>query len=293
MKKGDNVRVIKGGLMSTGWVGVVVAKRNGKVEVQFPNRANTLKYNEATLEVVANVPKPAPKVQEKVEIVNGMMFEDNVNVILFVNINGDLRGFTTRFIGTTEDNKARFSNATYDFKDIVHVFPRNEVVKFERPEHQEMPFWVFDDVKETRIMHVSTAYGGSLTSADGYELLLKWISKDFNSRQITQHEVRRVDGKNIEHEGAKALFAEKLEDATRRAKKARMSFSVAYITPKGQPKLYNNIGAACHYSMKTFTGELENRDKHQFLFGVQYLGRHYYDGDANEKVAVEAWINWY
>lgn len=300
MQKGDLVKVIKGGLLSTGWVGTVQWAGGDKVEVKFPDRARPLTYNVASLEEQI---KPKPKkaevkrnrVVERVEVLD--IPDDSPVSILYKDNKGKLQTTRTKFLGMDKNGNAAFRGITLKLENIVYIYREGrDKHTFLKPEVNEYPFWVFEDKVEKALRNFlvqnDVAY---LQDFGGMLYLPKWMEDADKLRPIKIKEIERFEiDEDAEFDDLIGLLDKELHKAVVTAKDSNMSYGVAYIDSDGNPKLYTTFGAACHYSIKTFTGAIKDPTKCKWLCGVQFIGNRYHGRHANEeyKQMIKDWTMW-
>lgn len=303
MKKGDLVKVIKRGLMSTGWIGTVQWAGGDKVEVVFPERNRPLTFNVASLEQQVDKPKePAPKPEVKrkriIDKVTTVMIPERDEMVLVRRgQDGKLVTVRTRFRGMEGDLIVCGNGQKVDVKDVIYLFPLRNQYTFVKPEVNAMPFWIWEDERQVGIRDVvERDYGKVFIIEGGMEFHVDWLKEGQNLRLIETQEVERFE---IEGEGL-ALFngmfdevCNKLAASNRKANGRNMSFAVTYLDNKGHVKVWEELGAACHYSMKTFAHDINQKQANvKWLAAVQFLGKRYEDGDKDTKALIQRWTEW-
>lgn len=287
MNIGQQVTVIRRGLMSTGWVGTIV-NIGDKIEVKFPHRANTLKFSPKSL----NIARPKPK---KVKELSFLYDEDEV-VRIYYKRDGKIANNLTRFESYDKVNDiVKFiHNQHIKREDIVLVATGGMRVKFNKPKEDAFPFWTFrEEVKELKIRGVDTTLN-VFQCENGYFMHPDWLDKN---PVYSGFELREVDAPvelPQDDEATHKAYLEVLNNQFPQEdmKRTGMSFALFYFNSKNKPKLYLQKGAACHYAMKTVDGEVVNNDKCIFKFGVQFITRAYHGSTNAYKEQTKKYLEW-
>lgn len=271
--------------MSTGWTGTIVSI-DDRIEVRFPNyRRGTLKFSPASLKAL---PMPKKKVLS--------FIHDREQVLRVVyKHNAKYLSRMVRFDSfDLERDVVKFSHGIeVARKDLLVAVPNGAAVKFERPEVDGFPFWMFGDTQEVAITGFDNQLG-VLNCTGNIMMSPEWVNKDIRTTGFGYVEVKEPVAKpdnndEVVNDYVK-LLAAKFPDGA--MKLAGMSFSMFYYDEFNKPRIYLQKGAACHYAMKTVEGDLRDKRKCSFEFGVQYITRHYHGADKVYKKQTEKYLEW-
>ncbi len=297
MKVGDKVRVKKPNLLSTGWNGTVIKVEGVKITVEFKNRQRPYYYGKGSLALIPNDKKAEPvKKPKKFITVNTPTLPVNTAVyVAYKNDRGVVKAYYDKIVDFDEDNIKFTINGSVKYTDILMMFDSGKEITFSKPEVDEYPFWVFkEDTIKKRISSVQLNDKSevSFKTKEGYILPLKWVTDATTTLCIEQKQVEvepPIEPANLDDAINKHINSKFKLD---RRKNARMSFGVVGICKKtGKPLMVHRDGAACHYAMKTFKGDLPPKN-YDYKYGVQFITNNYYDGDAERKKLIEEYTMW-
>lgn len=290
MKIGQNVTVIRQGIMSTGWVGVIVnLPDDRKAEVRFADRRRTLTFLRDSLSAIP-MAKPNLKAKKKLTFI----YDDLTNVRIIYKRNGGVESRLTRVTGHDETaNTITCLNIAGNIAvdDIIFLADIGKKVEFVRPKEDGFPFWTFGDSVETTVMGWDRQLG-LIQGVKGMFFRTEWLKETVNGFEWRDVP---VPVEMPEGDGAiEAHFLKKVKEVlpTEKMETVGMSFGIFLYDAHKKPILLKSLGAACHYEMKTFRGDIPNVSKAKLMFGVQFITRHYHGADDDVKARQRKYMTW-
>lgn len=283
MKIGDKVKVIRQGLMSTGWTGKVVNRDGMSVCVAFEGRNKALTYNIKSLELVK---KPVEKQEDKFDIkgVNALILEDKHQnyTLAFKNGKGEVKFTQAIFSNDEVDNDAQKLNVNgfnIAFKDIIYLVKCNALLTFKRPEVNEFPFYVLD--KDKAELPFNRFENIDMIAAGRYNMPIKWL-EDINSIKPTfeKKQIRVLkQGVVFNQDEVFEQVADQLREINNDNVNIKNSFGVVFRNKKnGELTVWHKLNRPCHYYLQT-TGYLPETSHAEFA--VQFMCKNLRRDDNN------------
>lgn len=283
MKIGDKVKVIRQGLMSTGWTGKVVNRDGMSVCVAFDGRNKALTYNIKSLELVK---KPVVKQEDKFDIkeVNALTLEDKRQTYALAHKNGKGEVKIIQVILSNEnvDNDAqKLITGAIDiaFKDIIYLVKSNALLTFKRPEVNEFPFYVLD--KDKAEIPFNRFENIDMIAAGGYNMPIKWL-EDINSIKPTfeKKQIRVLKQGVVFNQGE--VFdevADQLRKVNNSNDNAKNSFGVVFRNKKtGKLTVWHKFNRPCHYYLQSTNHDPATSHAE---FAVQFMCKNLRRDDGN------------
>lgn len=283
MKIGDKVKVIRQGLVSTGWTGTIVSRAGLMACVKFDGRDRDLTYNIKSLELVK---KPVEKQEDKFDIkeVNALTLEDKRQTYAFAfkNGKGEVKIIQATLSNESVDNDAQkliTGDFHIAFKDIIYLVKRNAILTFKRPEVNEFPFYVFDKDKVklafNRLEDIDTIAAG------GYSMPIKWL-EDINSIKPTfeKKQIRVLKQGVVLNQGEVfEQVADQLRKINNDDGNTKNSFGVIFRNKKtGKLTVWHKLNRPCHYYLQATNHDPATSHAE---FAVQFMCKNLRSDDDN------------